>query len=646
MPADQSHISPATPMGANPVAGGCTFRVWAPRADEVYVSGSFNEWQERSEPHRLVRDPDGYWSGFVSGVTPGDEYKFFVVGGTTGFKRDPYAREIVAPDLNCVVCDPEEYPWHDAGFKAPPAAELVIYQLHVGVFFAVDAAGHDRRQGRIAKFLDVLDRVEYLASLGINAVQLLPIAEFPTRFSQGYNGVDLFSPEYEYAAEQQELSAYLARANRLLAARGMDSVGLSDIAGASKQLKLLIDILHVYGMAVLLDVVYNHAGGDFGDESIYFFDRMHPGNQNDSLYFTDNGWAGGLIFAFWNSGVRQFLIDNALMLLSEYHADGLRYDEVTVIDQHGGWPFCQQLTETIRYARPAAVQIAEYWSGDQQYAARPVSQGGAGFDYAWSHAICYGLRGVLAQAAGGASAYVDLAPIRDALRLSADFGGHARSVQMLENHDLILSSHDWPDRQPRIAALADSSNPRSWYAQSRSRAATGLLLTAPGIPMLFMGEEFLEEKFWNDSNDDPNHRIAWGGLASNRPMQDFRQFVADMIGVRRRTPALNYGALNVFHCDNFARVIAFHRWIEGRGMDVVVVVSLSEFANRNYQIGCPRAGAWHEVFNSDWYDNWPNPNTVGNFGGVTVSGPPLDGLPSSTPLSVPANGVLIFAFAG
>jgi 1,4-alpha-glucan branching enzyme len=646
MPADQTHISPATPMGANPVAGGCTFRVWAPRADEVFVSGSFNEWQERSEPHRLVRDPAGIWSGFVSGVTPGDEYKFFVVGGTTGFKRDPYAREIAAPALNCVVCDPHEYPWHDAGFKAPPAEELVIYQLHIGVFFAVDAAGHDRRQGRIAKFLDVLDRVEYLAALGINAVQLLPIAEFPTKFSQGYNGVDLFSPEYEYAAEQQELSAYLARANKLLAARGMEAVGLSDIAGASKQLKLLVDLLHVYGMAVLLDVVYNHAGGDFGDESIYFFDRMKSKDNNDSLYFANEGWAGGLIFAFWNSGVRQFLIDNAVTLLSEYHADGLRYDEVTVIDQHGGWSFCQQLTETVRFARPAAVQIAEYWSGDQQYAVRPISQGGAGFDYAWSHALCYGMRAVLAQAAGGASAFVDLSPIRDALRLAADFGGRARSVQMLENHDLILSSHDWPDRQPRIAALADSSDPRSWYAQSRSRAATGLLLTAPGIPMLFMGEEFLEDKYWNDSNDDPDHRIAWDRLAAELPMQDFRQFVADMIGVRRRAPALCYGALNVFHCDNFARVIAFHRWIENRGMDVVVVVSLSEFANRNYVIGFPRAGGWHEVFNSDWYDNWPNPNTVGNFGGVTAGGPPLDGLPSSTTLTLPANGLLVFAFAG
>jgi 1,4-alpha-glucan branching enzyme len=217
---------------------------------------------------------------------------------------------------------------------------------------------------------------------------------------------------------------------------------------------------------------------------------------------------------------------------------------------------------------------------------------------------------------------------------------------MLENHDLILSSHDWPDRQPRISALADSSNPRSWYAQSRARAATGLLLTAPGIPMLFMGEEFLEEKFWNDSNDDPNHRIAWDRLAVERPMQDFRQFIADMITVRRHTPALSYGALNVFHCDDFTRVIAFHRWIENRGMDVVVVVSLSEFANRNYPIGFPRAGPWHEVFNSDWYDNWPNPNTVGNFGGFTAHGQPLDGLPSSTTLTLPANSVLVFAFAG
>ena len=255
---------------------------------------------------------------------------------------------MMAPNWNCVVSDPSAYPWHDAGFRPPAFEDLIIYQFHVGTFYAGDAAGKDRRNGRVAKFLDVLDRVDYLAELGVTAVQPLPIAEFPTAFSLGYNGVDYFSPEFDYAVPAPELPRYVARANALLAARGAGPISADDIRGADDQLRLLVDVLHVYGIAVILDVVYNHAGGSFGEESLYFFDRVPYGNNNDSLYFTDQGWAGGLIFAYWNASVRQFLIDNAVALAAEFHADGFRYDEVSVIDRYGGWRFCQDLTGTVR----------------------------------------------------------------------------------------------------------------------------------------------------------------------------------------------------------------------------------------------------------------------------------------------------------
>ena len=124
----------------------------------------------------------------------------------------------------------------------------------------------------------------------------------------------------------------------------------------------LIDLLHVHGIAVIFDVVYNHAGGGFDDESIYFGDRQPTGDNNRSLYFTDQGWAGGLVFAYWKSEVRQFLIDNACFYFDEYHVDGFRFDEVTVIDRYGGWMFLQHLTDTLRFRKPQAIQIAEYWA--------------------------------------------------------------------------------------------------------------------------------------------------------------------------------------------------------------------------------------------------------------------------------------------
>ena len=224
---------------------------------------------------------------------------------------------------------------------------------------------------------------------------------------------------------------------------------------ASDQLRLVIDVLHVFGIAVLIDVVYNHAGGEFGDESLYFFDRASSGNNNNSLYFTDQGWAGGLVFANWNSSVRQFLIDNAIFCFSEYHIDGLRYDEVSVIEHFGGWSFYQDLTRTVRFRNPAGAQIAEFWNADQGAAVRPTKSGGGGFDLVWHAGLRDAIRAIIGQAAGGRDALVDLDLVRDALNSPEGFGAAWRAVQMLENHDILLAAHSGEDRRPRISALSD-----------------------------------------------------------------------------------------------------------------------------------------------------------------------------------------------
>jgi 1,4-alpha-glucan branching enzyme len=645
MPAAQKGIGPTTPMGANLVTGGCTFRVWAPRAEAVCVRGPFNGWAIKDDATQLVKDGRGIWAGFVPGVTEGMEYKFYVVGptGLERHKRDPYARELSAPNWNCVVRDPKRYPWHDMGYHPPAFEDLILYQFHVGTFYAADELGRDRRQGRVAKFLDVLDRVEYLAELGVTAVQPLPIVEYPTPFSLGYNGVDYFSPEFDYGVPDEELERYLPRANALLTARGHAPVTAANIRGVANQLRLLVDIMHVYGMAVIFDVVYNHAGGDFGDESVYFLDLLPRGDQNDSLYFTDRAWAGGLGFAYWNAGVRQFLIDNAASFLAEYHVDGFRYDEVSVIDDFGGWSFCQDLSRTVRFAKASAVQIAEFWKPSQDWAVRPIAFNGAGFDLVWHDGIRETVRGAILQAAGGHDAAINLDRVCDALRPPAGFDAAWRAVQMLENHDGLLIDHAPHDQRPRIAKIAHWNNPRSWYARSRARVATGLLLTGPGVPMLFMGQEFLEDKMWSDSPERGEFRIWWDGLNTEKTMSDHLRFTRELIALRRRLPALRRGQINIFHVHNGNRVIAFHRWIESVGEDVVVVASLSETTQYGYWIGFPRRGAWSEAFNSDVYDNWVNPIMAGNGGRIVAESGAMHGLPTSAEITIPANAVLVFA---
>jgi 1,4-alpha-glucan branching enzyme len=269
-----------------------------------------------------------------------------------------------------------------------------------------------------------------------------------------------------------------------------------------------------------------------------------------------------------------------------------------------------------------------------------------GFDAGYNDGLRNAIRGVIGQSATGSGARINLDGLSAALLRPAYFPASWKAFQCIENHDLIDAGHQGADRQPRIPALADGSNSRSWYARSRSRVATGLLLTAPGIPMIFMGQEFLEDKPWTDNPHAANLMIWWAGLEGlDKNMSDHQRFTRDLIWLRRNHPALRGEAINVFHVHNENRVIAFHRWLEGIGGDVVVVASLNEntFYDYSYVLGFPGDGHWNEVFNSDIYDNFFNPNSQGNYGGIFAKGPGMHNLPSSAGITIPANSILVFA---
>jgi 1,4-alpha-glucan branching enzyme len=401
---------------------------------------------------------------------------------------------------------------------------------------------------------------------------------------------------------------------------------------------MMIDMCHVYGIAVLFDVVYNHAGGDFGDKSIYFFDRKPYGNQNDSLYFTDRGWAGGLVFNYGNDQVKQFLIDNAQSWIKEYHCDGFRYDEVSVIKNEGGadgWVFCKNVTDTCHYLQPEAIHIAECWPV-QQAIVSPTSGNGAGFDATQNDGLRDAIRCAIGQACHGADAVVDVERIGREIA-SPILNDKWRAVQCSENHDLVRK-----DRDQRIPKIADYPDSHSWYARSRSRVALGLTLTSAGIAQLFMGQEFLEDKQWSDEPHS-DYQIWWDGAANDKTMIDFLRFTRELLAVRKSLKGLTGSGLNVFHARNTSRVLAFHRWVPGEGYDVVVVASLSESTYYSFELGFPGGGYWQEVFNGDVYDDWVNPVVAGNGGAVQVSGPGMDGLPASAQVTIPANSILILA---
>jgi len=650
MAASQDHVSASTPMGANLTGEGATFRTWAPGAVHVYVT--FDGGGQPPPPSsELVKDTaTGHWTGFFPGVVDGTRYRYWVEGpGGAGLKRDPWARELELGDFqdtDCIVRTRDSYPWHDDAFVAPALSDLVVYQFHVGVFYAGDGAGGDRRPRRVAKFLDVLDRVEYLADLGVNAVQPLPFVEFRTPSSQGYNGTDIFSPEMDYCVGPEELPAYLARVNGLLARKGCAPLTLAQLRGQVNQLKAFVDLCHLYGLAVLPDVVYNHAGGNLDDQSLDYFDRPANPDEANSVYFSRAREAGGKVFDFEKPDVCEFLIGNARMFLDDFHVDGFRFDQVTVIDDNaGGRSFCQDLTNTLRYHQPTATLIAEYW-GVQRWLAVSPPPGGMGFHLGYSDLLREAVRAVLGEAAGGEDASVHLGRLRPGLERPPNVALAWQAYNCIENHDLVLDADGGGHRRPRIAQLAHWDQPRSWYARSRARVATALLLTAPGVPMLFMGQELLADRWWSD---DPNRialLIRWAELeGGDRHANDFHRFCRDLIWLRRRHPALRSDPVNVYQVDDANRVLAFHRWLPGVGRDVVVVVSLREktFYDHGYRLGFPLPGHWHEVFNSDLYDHFANPWVQGNPGGISADGGPMHTMAQSAGITMPANGMLVFA---
>jgi 1,4-alpha-glucan branching enzyme len=652
----QQNISAATANGANLVEAGATFRVFAPRATAVYLNGTFGSsvYDLQTDDRLLGKDPSGYWTGFQAGAQDGDQYRFWIAGsGSSGYKRDPYARELASagfPNCFSILRAADAYPWHDAAFSTPDFSDMVIYQAHIGTY-AISTPGAP------SNFLDVAAKIPYLAALGINVLQPLPIGEQEANPGMGYGGADLFSPDFPYVASAATLPTYLTTINGLLGAKQLAPLTLGDIQSGPSQLKALVDLCHVYGIAVAFDVVYNHAGGfsvngQLDDNCLYYLDRVpNLGNNNDSLYFTDQDrGTGGLAFAMWNADVCRLLLDNAQHYITEFHADGFRYDEISILlstNQANGWQFCRDLTTALRQLQPRVLQNAEFWPGEfpdiptsVQPVISPATVGGAGFDVVQHDALRSALRNAIGAASCGAQAAVSLSAVASALYPPGL--DHAwRAVTCVENHDLVMAG-----RSPRIPALADGSDHRSWYARSRSRVATALLLLAPGIPQLFMGQEFLEDQPWDT---DPNGAdlLSWAGLisGSDPAMMDHLRFTQDAIHLRAAQPALRGDNVHPYYVSDSDRMLAFHRWLEGTGQDVIVAATLAESTWWTYQLGFPSGGFWREVFNSDVYDNWVNPWVAGNGDGVQADGGPLHGFAASASVVIPANGVVVFAKA-
>lgn len=475
-------------LGAIPGDGGTRFRVWAPERRSVSVV------IERAEGGILRASldaaGDGYFGGTVAGVAAGARYRYAL--DDEGPFPDPASR--FQPDGvhgPSEVVDPAGFCWTDQEWPGLPIDALVIYELHVGAFTAEGT------------FRAAMDRLPYLRDLGVTAIELMPVADFPGSRNWGYDGAALFAPARCY--------------------------------GTPDDLRRLLDAAHRHGLAVLLDVVYNHVGPDgaylFAFSPWYFTDR-HPSPWGKSVNL-DGPRA---------TDTRAFLIENALHWIHEYHIDGLRLDATHAMRDDSAQPFLAELAARV-HGGVSGRQVAIIAEDDRNLAhlVRPVEAGGYGLDAVWADDFHHEVRRALAGDHDGY--YMDysgtVGDIATTIRQGwfftgqhSTYAGHARGtdpsgiqprrfVVCLQNHDQI-GNRAFGERLHHQVDLA------------AVRAVTVLLLTLPQTPLLFMGQEWAASSPFLYFTD---HHAELGRLVTEGRRREFARFaVFSDAGARERIP--------------------------------------------------------------------------------------------------------------
>lgn len=543
-------------LGTTLYRNGVTFHLWAPHAKRVSVIGSFNGWDPTVHPMQPVER--GHWLVHVEGAKVGDQYKYQLLTSSGVINRiDPYAREVTSSVGNGIIHDPE-FDWSDDNFTMSTWNQLIIYELHVGTF-------NDDDPFRPGQFITITARLEYLKRLGVNAIQIMPVGQFAGMRSWGYNPSHLFAVDSDY--------------------------------GGSLGLKRFIKRAHQAGIAVILDVVYNHFGPS--DLDLWQFDGWSE-NSKGGIYFYNDDRAltpwGETRPDYGRGEVRQFILDNVIMWLDEYRVDGLRFDSTLYIRKFGdsgsqelpdGWSLLQAINETVSRSRPGRITIAEDLQSNH-WITKDVGAGGAGFASQWDPHFVRPIRDAVIVAQDQDRS---LSRIRDAILYRYNDDAFERVIYS-ESHDDVANG------QSRIPQEVDSSDPTGWYAQKRSTMAAALVFTAPGIPMLFQGQEFLEGGWFRDTIPvDWDQQEMFRGIV---------RLYRDLIRLRLNQQGVTHGLCGQFtqayHLNEERKMLAFHRWDRGGpGDDVVVIANFFHESQDEYTIGFPGEGKWNLRFNSDWH---------------------------------------------
>ncbi len=548
----------------------------------------------------MTAEANGNWYAEVPDATPGQEYEYIIHHGDQVLHRkDPRARSVTNSAGKSVIYR-DTFDWGDDDFKVPPWNELVIYELHIGTFARPDPV-------RPGTFDDAIERLPYLQRLGVNAVEVMPVCEFAGDISWGYNPCDVFAVEMIY--------------------------------GGPDGFKRFIHAAHRLGIAVILDVVYNHFGPS--DLDLWQFDGWSE-NGKGGIYFYNDSRAqtpwGETRPDYGRDEVRMFIFDNAMMWLDEYRVDGLRYDMSVYIrtvsggddDIPEGWSLMQWINREVAARFPGRLTIAEDLR-DNALMTRHESEGGANFAAQWDSQFVHPVRRVITEVEDQNRNMED---VKSALLHRYNLDVHERVIYT-ESHDEVANG------KSRVVSEIAPDDPSGWYALKRSTLGAGLVLTSPGIPMLFQGQTFLEPGWFRDT--DP---IDW---ENTRLFPGVCGLYHDLIRLRRNLDGVSRGLtgshLTVHHVNHEGKVVGYHRHYEGGpGDHCVMVANFSMHQVADYRIGFPVAGRWVCRFNSDWNGYRED---LGNFAANNVEAQEIshDNEPASADISVGPYSLLVYSLA-
>ncbi len=599
--------SDAGAFGATFTDGGVTFRVWAPNAQAVSVDGDFGS-------QALAALGDGTFQGTVAGALPMQQYRYEIESGGVQVTRTDPRTPLVGADPGRqepigILYSPAGYAW--SSFTPPTVRQAVIYELHVGTFVDPTGTGAGTYASAASKLAD-------LAQLGINVVELMPVAEFPGRYSWGYNPVYPSAPCRAY--------------------------------GSPADLQAFVDQAHQLGLAVILDVVFNHFGLDSRSSpslSMWCFDGPCGGG---GIYFSpETATPFGPRPAFGVPEVHDLILAALASWRSGYHVDGFRWD--SVVYTRSATPGGTNLVEGARLIKdanvaihaqaPSAITIGEDlagWSAITQPVAPSqidVYDSGYGFDGQWDDGFWGALKALLVATS---DAQRDVTTLVKPLTS----GPAMQNVVYSEDHDKVAPQNGAGNQ--RIPALIGLSN-NGYWAERRSGLGLALVLTAPAIPMLFMGQEFLETLPFPFS---PGPAIDW---THEQTYSGFRQLVHDLIALRRNTGGVSAGLLGAnvqlisaasSHGGKLSPASVYHRWDQGGPGDDTVVAANFSNVQLSLAIGLPQPGVWHVRFNSD------DQAYSAAFGGTPSADVPtqavaLDGLPQSGQVALGPYSVVLLS---